>query len=260
MSIRPRQSLGQNFLRDPNTARKIVGAVRAPREAHVVEIGPGEGALTGLLMKRYPAFTAVEIDDRAVEHLRREYPALDVRTLDILQVDWTAVAEEKGAPLYVVGNLPYNITSQILFDLLDARQVVREAVLMMQLEVAERLVAVPRTKAYGILSVQVQTFAEPELLFKVSRNVFFPRPDVTSALVRVTLPADDRHLDEVDPAFLRSVIRTAFNQRRKTLRNSLGKWTRAMNIELEGDLENRRAEELTPAEFVGLARYLAARL
>jgi 16S rRNA (adenine1518-N6/adenine1519-N6)-dimethyltransferase len=260
MSIRPRQSLGQNFLHDPNMARKIVGAVRAPRDAHVVEIGPGEGALTGLLLERYPTFTAFEIDDRAVEHLRREHPALDVRNQDILQVDWTSVAEEKNAPLYVVGNLPYNITSQILFDLLDARQVVREAIVMMQLEVAERLVAVPRTKAYGILSVQVQTFAEPELLFKVSRNVFFPRPDVTSALVRVTMPADDGHLEAVDPVFLRSVIRTAFNQRRKTLRNSLGRWTRAMNIELEGDLENRRAEELTPAEFVGLARYLEARL
>lgn len=260
MSFRPKQSLGQNFLHDPNMARKIVGTVRAPRDAHVVEIGPGEGALTGLLLDRYPTFTAFEIDDRAVDHLRQKHPALDVRTRDVLEVNWHDVAEQKGAPLYVVGNLPYNITSQILFDLLDARAVVREAVLMMQLEVAERLVAVPRTKAYGILSVQVQTFAVPDLLFKVSPNVFFPRPDVTSAVVRVAMRSADDHLEAVDPEFLRHVIRTAFNQRRKTLRNSLGRWTREMNIELQGNLEKRRAEELTPAEFVALARYLEARV
>ncbi len=260
MSIRPKQSLGQNFLHDPNIARKIVDAVRAPGEGHVVEIGPGQGALTGLLLERYPTFTAFEIDERAVAHLRREVPALDVRERDILEVSWEALAEEKGGPIFVVGNLPYNITSQILFGLIDARAVVREAVVMMQLEVAERLVAEPRTKAYGILSVQLQTFTEPELLFKVSPNVFFPRPDVTSALVRLRLKGDDGHLEGVDPAFLREVIRTAFNQRRKTLRNSLSRWTRSMGIELEGDLEKRRAEELTAAEFVALARYLEARL
>lgn len=260
MSIRPRQSLGQNFLHDPNTARKIVDAVEAPADAHVVEIGPGEGALTGLLLERYAAFTAIEIDDRAVEVLREAFPALDVRSADILDVSWEELAREKGDPLYVVGNLPYNISSQILFDVLDARSVVRQAVVTMQLEVAERLVAEPRTKAYGILSVLVRTFAEPELLFRVSPNVFYPRPDVRSAVVRLRLRSDDRHLDGVDPEFLREVVRTAFNQRRKTLRNSLGRWTRGRGIELEDDLEKRRAEELTPAEFVSLARYLEARL
>ncbi|MEX0821267.1 MAG: 16S rRNA (adenine(1518)-N(6)/adenine(1519)-N(6))-dimethyltransferase RsmA [Rhodothermales bacterium] len=259
MSIRPKQSLGQNFLHDPNIVRKIVDAVRAPADGHVVEIGAGQGALTGELLERFATFTAFEIDERAVAYLRGEFPDLDVRERDILQLDWASLAEEKGAPIYVVGNLPYNITSQILFDLIDARTIVREAVVMMQLEVAERLVAEPRTKAYGILSVQLQTFTEPELLFKVSPNVFFPRPDVHSAMVRLRLRGDDSMLDDVDPEFLRDVIRTAFNQRRKTLRNSLGRWTRGMGIELEGDLEGRRAEELTPPEFVALARYLESR-
>lgn len=260
MSIRPKQSLGQNFLHDPNIARKIVDAVRAPVDAHVVEIGPGQGALTDLLAVRYATFTAIEIDDRAVTLLRNVLPDLDVRTMDVLDVDWRALAREKGEPLYVVGNLPYNITSQILFDVLDARDVVREAVVMMQLEVAERLVAAPRTKAYGILSVVVQTFAAPDLLFKVSPNVFYPRPDVTSAVVRLELRSDDRHLAGVDDAFFRDVVRTAFNQRRKTLRNSLARWTRALGIDLEDGLEKQRAEELTPEEFVALARYLEARI
>lgn len=260
MSLRPKQSLGQNFLQDPNIVRKIVAAVRAPDDAHVVEIGPGEGALTETLMAKYPLFTAIEIDERAVRHLRERLPGVDVRHQDILEVDWHALAAEKAAPLYVVGNLPYNLTSPILFGVLDAPTSVKEAVLMMQREVAERLVAEPRTKAYGILSVQTQTLSHPELLFTVSPNVFYPRPDVTSAVVRLTLTADATETDGLDVAFFREVVRAAFNQRRKTLRNSLSRWTREMGVELPGGREKQRAEELSPQEFVHLARYLKARI
>ena len=282
--LQPKKSLGQNFLRDPNTIRKIVAAVQAPRGGAVVEIGPGTGALTGALLERFPDLTAVEVDARAVAYLRQTHPALDVRQADVLEVDWAALAAEKGGPLYVVGNLPYYITSQILFSLVDARAAVREAVVMMQLEVAERLVAVPRTKAYGILSVQLQLFARPELLFRVSRNVFFPRPDVTSAVVRLVFEdheafedhevfedheAFDQHrgFDEreemqagVDPSLLRAVVRTAFNQRRKTLHNSLSAWTRDRGIELPEAWASRRAEELDPPAFVALTRFLEERL
>lgn len=260
MSFRPKQSLGQNFLQDPNIIRKIVAAVRSPDDAHVVEIGPGEGALTESLMAKYPLFTALEIDERAVRHLRERLPGVDVRHQDVLEVDWHALAAEKSAPLYVVGNLPYNLTSPILFGVLDAPTSVREAVLMMQREVAERLVAEPRTKAYGILSVQTQTLSRPELLFTVSPNVFYPRPDVTSAVVRLTLSADAAETDGLDVAFFRDVVRAAFNQRRKTLRNSLGRWTREMGIELPDGREKQRAEELSPQEFVHLARYLKSRM
>ena len=256
MTFRPRKSLGQNFLTDPNVARKIVGALRAGPEASLVEIGPGQGALTGLLMERYPKLTALEVDARAVALLRERFHGLDVRHADVLTVDWAALAEEKGGPLHVIGNLPYNITSPILFGLLDAHTHVREAVLMMQLEVAQRLVAVPRTKAYGILSVAVQLYAKPELLFRVSKNVFFPKPDVTSAVVR--LDFSQMREPDVDPAFLRQVVRTAFNQRRKTLRNSLSRWTRGAGARLPHDWDRRRAEELPPEAFVELARYLQA--
>jgi 16S rRNA (adenine1518-N6/adenine1519-N6)-dimethyltransferase len=254
-SLKPKKSLGQNFLADPNTARKIVTALRAPAGAPVVEIGPGTGALTGLLLEAYPGLTALEVDARAVAHLRRQHPALDVRQADVLAVDWAALAAEKGGRLHVIGNLPYYITSQILFALLEARAHLREAVVMMQLEVAERLVAVPRTKAYGILSVFVQLYARPELLFRVSRNVFYPKPDVTSAVIRLGFEQGGEAPD-VDPELLRQVVRAAFNQRRKTLRNSLHPWTRERGLALPPPWERSRAEELTPAEFVELARYL----
>ena len=226
----------------------------------MVEIGPGTGALTEELVLRYPDLTAIEIDERAVQLLRHTLPGLDVRHRDVLEVDWTVMAEERGGPLHVIGNLPYNITSPILFGLLDAREYLREAVLMMQLEVAQRIVAVPRTKAYGILSVLVQLQAQPELAFQVSRHVFYPKPDVTSAVLRLTFdaPTDSDALG-VDVEFLREVVRSAFGQRRKTLRNSLSRWTRAQGITLPNDWDGARAEELTPADFLTLAKYLAER-
>ena len=258
--LTPKKSLGQNFLNDPNTVRKIVGSLEAPADAHVVEIGPGTGALTGELLDRFASFTALEIDERAVAYLKQEYPSLDVRQMDVLEVDWAALAAEKGGPLHVIGNLPYYITSPILFGLLDNRQHISEAVVMMQLEVAQRLVAEPRTKDYGILSVQVQLHAQPDLLFRVSRNVFYPKPDVTSAVIRLAFDKVPPLPPEIDPELLRQVIRTAFNQRRKTLRNSLSRWTRAQNIELPHHWDRRRAEELTPPAFLELAHYIQERI
>lgn len=255
--ITPKKSLGQNFLRDPNTIRKIADAVEAPPGAPVVEIGPGTGAMTAELLARYPQMVALEVDERAVAHLKTTLPGLDVRHADVLEADWNALAAEKGGPLYVVGNLPYYITSPILFGLVDARAAVREAVVMMQLEVAERLVALPRTKAYGILSVVLQRYADVKLLFRVPPTVFYPRPDVTSAVVRISFRADAPPPSEAEDRF-RAVVRAAFNQRRKTLHNSLSAWTRAQGIVLPEDLAKRRAEELTPDGFFALSEYLAA--
>ena len=254
MSIRPKKSLGQNFLRDPNTIRKIAASVGAPKGAAVVEIGPGTGALTEELLRHYPDLTAVEVDERAVEHLRETLPALDVRHGDVLETEWAALAEEKGEKLWVVGNLPYYITSPILFSLLDARRHLRRAVVMMQKEVAERLVAVPRTKAYGILSVQTQLLARPTLLFEVSRHVFHPVPKVTSAVVALDFDAPDRRPSSVDVERLRRTVRTAFNQRRKTLRNSLKPITSSTGYDVPEALAGRRPEALAPDEFIGLAR------
>jgi 16S rRNA (adenine1518-N6/adenine1519-N6)-dimethyltransferase len=253
--ISPKKSLGQNFLKDPNTIRKIVSALQALPDDHVVEIGPGIGALTDVLVEQYATFTAIELDQRAVAFLLEKHPDLDVRREDVLDVDWAALVKGKGGPLHVIGNLPYYITSQILFTLLDARPHIREAVVMMQLEVAERLVAQPRTKEYGILSVAVQLHTRPELLFRVSPNVFYPKPDVTSAVIRLTFTKENGD-EVVDSAFLRLVVREAFSQRRKTLRNTLSRWTKDRGIDLPNGWDRSRAEELSPQDFVALAAYL----
>lgn len=255
LALRPKKSLGQHFLRDPNTIRKIADSLGAPPEAAVVEIGPGTGALTGLLAERYGNLTAIEIDRRAVEQISASLPGVDVRHQDVLELDWPRLASEKGEPLWVIGNLPYNITSPILFDLLDARGHLRRALLMMQAEVARRLVAAPRTKDYGILSVQTQLWSEPRILFRVGRNVFFPRPAVDSAVVALEFggPSPD-----VDPEALRRVVRTAFNQRRKTLRNALKSLAAELDASVPAAVAERRAEELTPAEFVDLAHTMFA--
>lgn len=261
--FRPKQSLGQNFLRDPNTARKIAAALRAEAGAGaaVVEIGPGTGALTEELLATYPQMTALEIDQRAVETLRRQFPALDVREADATEADWPALAEEKGAPLYVIGNLPYNVTSPILFALLDARTHLAEAVLMMQKEVAERLTAGPRTKDYGIPSVLTQLWSTPEKLFDVSPHVFSPQPRVHSAVVRLDFQAESEAARRVDSEWLRQVVRTAFGKRRKMLRNSLRQWTKDRGIPFpHEDWGRKRPEALRPEQFAELARYLQGQL
>ena len=257
MPVRPKKRLGQHFLTDANVIAKIVDAVGAPPGVPVVEIGPGEGALTGPLLDRYPGLTAVEVDAEAVAHLRTRFPTLRVRHADVLDLDWAALAAEAGGPLWVVGNLPYYITSPILFGLLDTRAHLRRAVVMMQREVAERIVAAPGTKAYGILSVQLQLFARPALLFRVSRHVFRPKPDVESAVVALDFPggADGAEGPEgVDSDVLRRVVRTAFGQRRKMLRNSLAGLDAPHP--LPDAFATRRPEALAPAEFVALARAL----
>ena len=252
--FRPKQSLGQNFMHDPNMIRKIVDALQAPPEAHVVEIGPGTGALTEVLQARYDTFTALEVDQRAVAYLSEHLPAVDVREVDALEANWNALAKEKDGPLYVISNTPYYLTSQILFVLLDARASVQEAVLTMQKEVAERLVATPRTKAYGILSVLMQLYANPKYLFSVSRHVFTPQPNVTSAAVRCLY--DTAEEPETDFEWMRTLVRAAFNQRRKMLRNSLSPWSKDQDLTLPNDWGRRRAEALRPGEYVELAAYL----
>ena len=243
-------------MRDANIRDKIINQLDAGPEDYVVEIGPGTGALTGHLLARYPLLEAVEIDDRAVQHLKEQLPDLPVHLGDVVKYDWHAYGAEKGKKLHVVGNLPYYVTSQVIFGLLDAHQHIAEAVLMMQREVAERLIASPRTKAYGILSVAVQQLTIPKLAFRVSRNVFFPKPDVESAVVHLVFKEDIDSMDREESLWLRRVVRTAFNQRRKTLRNSLSRLSSESRHEVPEAWRLKRAEELSPEEFVLLAKAL----
>lgn len=254
--LRPKKHLGQHFLTDQNIARKIVGALEAEAGDSVVEIGPGTGALTGLLVDRFERFRVIEVDPRAAEVLKDKYPNVEVYLTDVLSVDWNTITNPSIGPLSVIGNLPYNITSPILFSMLDSPGLFAEAVVMMQYEVAARLVAVPSTKSYGILSVATQLVTTPRLLFSVSRNVFYPKPNVKSAVVRLDFQSRTRIPKGTDHAWIRKVVRTAFNQRRKTLRNSLKAVSESNQRDVPVQYADRRAEELSPDDFVQLAGYL----
>lgn len=249
--FRPKKSLGQHFLSDPNIVEKIAGSMRAGAGDRVIEIGPGAGALTGALLERFDEVVAVELDQRAVELLEEKFPALSVRRQDVLEADWEALSAGKERT-YVVGNLPYYITSQILFALLASRDLIREATVMMQKEVAERLTAEIRTKDYGILTVQTRLMSTPEILFPVSRHCFKPPPNVESAVVRLVfdkgeLACSDTHL--------KRVVRTAFNQRRKKLSNALKPLVEKANLP-EGFDYDKRAEAWPPERYEKLTARL----
>jgi len=262
--LTPKKSLGQHFLVDGNIIRKIVGSLAPHPGDTVIEIGPGTGALTGSLHKLHPDMIAVEVDPRAIEVLKKDIPGLNILHKDVLDVDWATVmsgrmasAPNEGARdaplLSVIGNLPYYITSPILFHVLDHREYFREAVFMMQKEVAERLVAKTRTKDYGILSVQTQLLCRVELLFLVPPTVFVPPPKVDSAVVKLHF---DGPPPDVELGYMKKVVRMAFNQRRKKLSNAIRELLTEENRPRVAHWLDKRAEELTPGEFVELCRLL----
>ncbi len=257
--ITPKKSLGQNFLVDANIAAKIVREF-APAEGDVVlEIGPGEGALTRLLAESPARIVAIELDHRAAERIATQYGGrVEVIEADVLTIDPADIARRFGVSrLRVIGNIPYYITSPILFHLFDHRECIADAMLMMQREVADRLVAKPRTKEYGILAVVAQTYASPRRLFDVGARCFFPPPKVTSSIVR--LPFVDMEGIAGLEREHRILVRAAFNQRRKTLRNALAQQLPTQEerdrVFTEASVEGgARAEELAPQDFARLAR------
>jgi len=256
--ITPRKSLGQNFLRDKNISRKIVEALHLQPDHAVIEIGPGEGALTELLITQIERLAVIEIDARAVELLRDRFgSSLRILQGDVLGVHIASLSKNLGPTIRILGNIPYNITSEILFWLIDQRADFVDATLMMQREVAQRLVARPGTKEYGILSVMTQLYLPPRLLFRVAPGSFFPKPLVESTVVRLQgrTVVPDHPVD-----ILRLIVRGAFSKRRKTLMNGLryigyaDETLRDCSIDLQ-----RRPDQLSIEEFTQLARFLEGR-
>jgi 16S rRNA (adenine1518-N6/adenine1519-N6)-dimethyltransferase len=249
--IAAKKKLGQNFLTDRNITRKIVASSKAVSEDNILEIGPGFGALTREIVEICPVFTVVEKDPKLAAFIRSEYPGLNVIEADFLDTDLELLAREK--PLRVLGNIPYSITSPILFKLLEQRRHIISATLMMQHEVAMRIVAKPSTKDYGILAVQMQAFCNVTYLFKVGRKVFRPQPGVDSAVISM-IPKKESPVDDAEG--FRRFVRTAFHQRRKTLLNNLKE-----NYNLEAVEESTlklRAEALSIEEFFTLFGKLKA--
>jgi 16S rRNA (adenine1518-N6/adenine1519-N6)-dimethyltransferase len=248
---RARKRFGQNFLHDPRVIARIVDAI-APQPAQtLVEIGPGQAALTRALIDRAGHVTAIEIDRDLAAWLRTAFaPAqLTLIEADALDFDWSTVP----GPLRVVGNLPYNISSPLLFALLPHAGRIIDQHFMLQKEVVERMVAAPGSRTYGRLSVMLQARYAMTRLFDVPRGAFNPPPQVTSSIVRmVPLPAAD--VPVVDAAVFARVVAAAFNQRRKTLRNALGGLLDAAAITQAGVDPGARAETLDVAAFARLAR------
>lgn len=249
--IRPKKSLGQHFLTDHNIIQKIADAIPAASGDRVIEIGAGTGALTEELLERYEDVLAIELDQRAIEVLEHKFPTLSIQAGNVLDLDWPELVVDKEQT-HVVGNLPYYITSQILFALLENRHHLSDALLMMQKEVAERLVSDIRSKAYGILSVQTQLMSTPEILFSVSPQCFKPQPRVDSAVIKLTF---DRGELNCSDAHLKTVVRTAFNQRRKKLSNALKPIISKDQLPDGFDFD-KRAEAWTPDKYAMLTAHL----
>jgi 16S rRNA (adenine1518-N6/adenine1519-N6)-dimethyltransferase len=262
--LRARKRFGQHFLTDPNVVRRIVAAVHAVPAPAVLEIGPGLGALTESLAETGGPLYLVELDRDLARRLAAQYaglPHVHVVEGDVLDVPLETVVTEPEAT--VVGNLPYNVSTPILFRLLALRARFPRAVVMLQREVALRLAARPGERAFGVLSVSLQTYAEIRVLFRVKPGCFLPPPRVESAVVEIAWSQSPR-VDVGDPTFHAAVVRAAFGQRRKMLHNALGVLDVGQAV-IDGALADAgidpqaRAETLDLAAFGRLARAIAAR-
>lgn len=250
--VTPKKRLGQHFLKDENIARKIVDAYQGPER--VIEVGPGMGVLTKYLLDKPELDTWVaEIDTESVEYLQTHYPKLAPQIVgdDFLRM---RLEDRLGTgPFGVIGNFPYNISTQIFFKVLDYRNQVDEVVGMIQKEVAERIASPKGNKVYGILSVLLQAFYEVDYLFTVKPGVFIPPPKVNSAVLR--LKRNDRESLECDEKLFFRVVKQGFNNRRKTLRNALKPLNLAPEVNAL-EVLNMRAEQLGVDEFVELTKQI----
>jgi 16S rRNA (adenine1518-N6/adenine1519-N6)-dimethyltransferase len=258
LGVRPTRRLGQSFLVAPAVVRRIVD-VADVRGKTVVEIGPGLGALSDELAATASELVLVEIDRRLSDRLRERYsgaPHVRVVNADALAVDFAALLDGRDGAV-AIGNLPYSVGTQILLCLLEARPHFARLVLMLQREVAQRIVASPGTKPYGTLSVWTALRGDARIAFRVSAGAFVPRPKVDSAVVTIALLREPR-VAIADPRRFRDVVRGAFGQRRKTLRAALARLAAASQIEAAGIDPGRRGETLSLDEFAAIANLLAA--
>jgi len=252
-TVRAKKNLGQHFLKDQNIARKIVDSLQASEVSNVLEIGPGMGVLTQYLLQneRYTT-SVVEIDHESVDYLKVHFPNLGDR---IISKDFLRLKLEDYFPgsFAVIGNFPYNISSQIFFKVLDYKNQVPEVVGMIQKEVAERLATGPGSKTYGILSVLLQAYYDIEYLFTVHEHVFNPPPKVKSAVIRLT--RNSRQMLDCNEKLFVTLVKAAFNQRRKTMRNSLKQFLTDDELKAN-EIFNLRPEQLSVAEFENLTRLI----
>jgi 16S rRNA (adenine1518-N6/adenine1519-N6)-dimethyltransferase len=261
-----RKRFGQHFLHDPGVIGRIVAAIAPQPQDRMVEIGPGLGAITLPLLARLNELHAVEIDRDAIRHLReitQNDPRLHIHSADVLEFSLAHIYEapdphaNPGRRLRVVGNLPYNISTPLLFHLIKQRERILDMHFMLQKEVVDRMAAAPDSEHYGRLTVMLAPWVHVQPMFDIGPGAFRPPPRVISTVVRLT--PHETPLDIGEPGHFASVVAAAFNQRRKTLRNSLKQLLDAEDIVAAGIDPGLRAEVLSPAEFVELGRRLSAK-
>ena len=253
---RARRRFGQNFLVDRDIIQQIVSVIAPRPEDRLVEIGPGRGALTKLLLSVNPNLTALEIDRDLIALLQRAFPDLNIQEADALQFDFARFAESasRHQKLRIIGNLPYNISTPLLFHLLDYRDSIEDMHFMLQKEVVDRLGAVPGQKAYGRLSIMIQYFCQVMPLFEVPPDAFQPAPKVISAVVRIK-PYQKIPYSACNPLNLSKLVNLCFQQRRKTLRNCLKPLLKDRKLVQSVDL-NLRPEQLTIDQYAALCNEL----
>ncbi|WP_078083289.1 16S rRNA (adenine(1518)-N(6)/adenine(1519)-N(6))-dimethyltransferase RsmA [Microbulbifer mangrovi] len=252
-----RKRFGQNFLVDENIIERIVRAIGPKATDKLVEIGPGQGAITALLLDKCPSLTAVELDRDLIPMLEfkfRDYPDFTIIEKDALKFDFGSLAEGEGEQLRIVGNLPYNISTPLLFHLLSFRGKIQDMHFMLQKEVVDRLSAVPGVKSFGRLSVMAQYYCRVQGLFPVPPQSFRPAPKVDSAIVRL-IPHQTLPHPAQDEQLLERIVSVAFQQRRKTLRNALKPLFPNLDPEQLPVDTSRRPETLSVKEYVELANY-----
>jgi 16S rRNA (adenine1518-N6/adenine1519-N6)-dimethyltransferase len=258
-NVKPLKKFGQNYLTDKNILNKIVNEISPLPGDNLIEIGPGRGSLTRILLERIPGFTAVEIDSRVIDELSQNFPSVTLIHADFLDLNLEDLFHKNNEKLRIAGNIPYNITSPIIFKLINSNQLVKDAVLMLQLDVAKRITAKKGTKDYGILAVLLQYFTEVKICFKVSPNVFYPKPKVESAVIHLIFK--DGCLTGHEKTIFIKIVKAAFGNRRKVLRNSLSNSIFAdvkfpdANVDL-----SLRAEQLDIDDFIQLTKFSADKL
>lgn len=252
--IKPLKKFGQNYLVDKNIIKKIFATIAPQKDDLIIEIGPGQGALTEFLAKSEARIFAIEIDHRVIDSLIKRFPNITFINQDYLEID---LNQFNSNQIRLVGNIPYNITSPILFKIFENNFFFKDAVLMVQYEVAKRMTAKPGNKDYGILAVLLSYFAKTEICFKVSPNVFYPKPAVFSAVINLKIiEKEDKFFNQT---FI-SVVKASFGNRRKTLKNSFSNSIFAQ-LNFNGckiDL-SKRAEELTLEDFIYLTEFVLSR-
>ncbi len=253
ITVRPKKSLGQHFLKDNAIAERIADTLDKFSEFPVLEVGPGTGVLTRFLIEKEKDLTVVELDRDSVAYLKQNMPSLKDRIIedDFLQLDLSKLYTDKFC---IIGNYPYNISSQIFFKVLDYKNMIPCCSGMIQREVAQRLAASPGNKTYGILSVLIQAWYDIEYLFTVDENAFIPPPKVKSAVVRLT--RNDREKMNCNEKLFKTVVKTSFNRRRKMLRNSVKPLLPENSDVLSHEIFTKRPEQLSITQFEELTNML----